>query len=103
MDEFTINGIKWRLQFVSPNSPMLYRSDGSRTVGMTDRNTSTVYLSDALTGAFLERVICHELCHCFCFSYDIHLDIEQEEYLAEWVSLYGRKVIELLDKIMNRK
>lgn len=102
MDDFIINGIKWRITFVSIDSPYLSRSDGSRTVGMTDWNTCTVYLASNLRGAFLDRVLCHELCHCICFSYNIKMDIEQEEYLADWVSLYGRKVIELLDDLLGK-
>lgn len=38
----------------------------------------------------------------FCFSYGIIIDIIQEEFLANWISLYGRDVIELLDNIMRQ-
>lgn len=69
---------------------------------MTDWNTCTVYLADKLRGRFLERVLCHELCHCICFSYNIKMDMEEEEFLADWISLYGRQVIELLDNLLNR-
>lgn len=40
-------------------------------------------------------------CHCFCFSYNIHMPIEQEEYLADWISLYGTDLIYLLDDLMS--
>ena len=99
---FYINNIKWKIKFVSINNSVLTRSDGSRTVGMTDWNTCTVYLANNLTGKFLERVLCHELCHCICFSYNIKMDIDQEEFLANWVSLYGRDVIELLDDLLYK-
>lgn len=102
MNTFVINGINWNIQFVDPDSTKLYRSDGSRTVGMTDWNTSTVYLADDLSDFFMEKVLCHELCHCICFSYDIHIDIEQEEFLADWVSVYGRQVIDLLDALLSK-
>lgn len=100
MDYFVINGIKWSIQYVSINNPKLFRSDGSRTVGMTDWNTCTVYLASNLRGQYLNRVLCHELCHCVCFSYGIRMNIQQEEFLANWVSLYGREVIELLDDLL---
>ena len=103
---FEINGIKWNIEFVPVTSSFLMRSDGSQSVGVTDANTSTVYLSNRLKGEFLRRVVAHELCHCFCFSFNIHMPMEQEEYLADWVSLYGTDLIYLLDDLMgnmNRK
>lgn len=106
MNDFIINGIRWHIQYVNINSTKLTRSDGSRTVGMTDWNTCTVYLASNLRGSYLDRVLCHEICHCICFSYGIKMNIKQEEFLANWVSLYGREVIELLDDLlykMNRK
>lgn len=102
MDDFFINGIRWKIRFVGIDSPMLTRSDGSKTVGMTDWNSCTVYLASKLRGRFLERVLCHELCHCICFSYGIIIDIEQEEILADWISLHGREVIDLLDHLLTK-
>ena len=80
---FIINGIAWNIVFVNSNSDQLCRSDGSGTVGVTDFSVRNVYLSDLLQGAFLRKVLAHELCHCFCFSYDIHLDIDEEERMAD--------------------
>ena len=97
---FTINGITWDLAFVPSNSPYLMRSDGSITVGMTDWNRRTVYINKMLRGAFKERVLCHELCHCVCFSYDIRLPIETEEWLCDFMSLYGKEIIYLLDDLL---
>lgn len=102
MTDFVINGINWKIVFVDINNSKLFRSDGSQTVGMTDWNTCTVYLASNLHGKFLQKVLCHELCHCVCFSYDIHIDIEQEEFLADWVSVHGIQVIELLDDILTK-
>lgn len=98
---FEINGYTWRLVFVNNNSEKLMRSDGSITVGMTDWSDGCVYLSDKLHGSFLRRVLAHELCHCFCFSYDVIMPIEEEEYLANWISLYGSELVYLLDDLMR--
>lgn len=100
--DFMINNQIWHIEYTDNNSNMLLRSDGSRTVGMTDGNTRTVYLARSLSGGFLERVLAHELCHCICFSYDITIPIEQEEFLADWVSLYGREVIDVLDSLISQ-
>ena len=79
---------------------MLVRPDGSRTIGMTDWNTKSIYIDKHLHGALLEKVLCHELCHVFCFSYDITMESDQEEFLANWIATYGRQVIELLDSLL---
>lgn len=98
---FNINGVEWDIVYVKPNSKNLFRSDGTATVAVTDWNDRCIYLSDALYGAFLRRVVAHELCHCFCFSYNISMPIEEEERLADWISLYGTELVYLLDDLMN--
>lgn len=98
---FSINNRIWHIVFTSPNSPKLRRSDGSITVGVTDGNDGCVYLSDMLQGAFLRKVLCHELVHCFCFSYDISIPIAQEEFMADWISNYGAELVYLLDDLMR--
>ena len=97
---FEINGIEWRIEIVSSSDYHLMRSDGVYSLGVTDGNTSTIYLSNRLRGAILRRVLAHELCHCFCMSYGIHMPIDQEEYLADWISLYGAELVHLLDNLM---
>lgn len=98
---FEINNNTWYVMFKNPNNSVFTRSDGSTTVGVTDGKTNVIYLSSALKGKFMERVLCHELCHAICFSYDINIPIESEELIADWVSLYGREVINILDEILK--
>ena len=97
---FEINGIEWDIVWVNPNSDNLRRSDGSITCAVTDWNDRCVYMSNALRGGFFRKVTAHELVHCFMFSYSIHIPIEEEEFIADWVSVYGEELISLLDKIM---
>lgn len=98
---FTINGIDWEIIYVNPFSDDLRRSDGSLTVGVTDMPKRSVFLSNSLRGAFLRKVLAHELVHCFMFSYSIHIPIEQEEFMADWVATYGSELIYLLDDLMQ--
>jgi hypothetical protein len=98
---FIINSITWNIKFVEPYSDYLRRSDGSLTVGVTDFPKRTVYLSELLKGAFLRKVMAHELTHCFCFSYDIVLDIDEEERMADFIATYGEELIYLLDDIVS--
>lgn len=98
---FEINGIEWDIEWCSPTDSNLHRSDGSLTVGMTDNRTKTIYLSDRLSGEFLRKVTAHELVHAFCMSYEVYMDIEQEEFMADWISRYGEELVYLLDDIMR--
>jgi hypothetical protein len=98
---FVCNGKTWNLAFVDPYSHMLTRSNGSKTVGVTDNNTRTVYLSNLLRGKFLDKVLCHELVHVASFSYNCEIDIRTEEIIAEFFSLYGREIIYLADDLMK--
>lgn len=97
---FVINGIEWEIEFVRSASGKLMRSDGSTSLAVTDWNDRTIYVSDKPKNGYLRKILSHELCHCFCFSYNIHMPIEQEEYLADWISLYGADLIYLLDDLM---
>lgn len=97
---FTINGRDWDIVFVPPKSEHLRRSDGSFTVGVTDGNYDTVFISDEVNGSFLRKIVCHELCHCFCMSFNIYMSIDEEERLADWIATYGTDLISLLDSLM---
>lgn len=98
---FEINGIHWDIVWVNPNSDNLRRSDGSITVAVTDWNDKSVYMSNKLRSGFLRRVMAHELVHCFCFSRNIYMPIQEEERLADWVSLHGSDLVYLLDDLME--
>lgn len=97
---FKINNKTWEIVKISRQNPMLMRSDGSRTVGMTDRDTKRIYLADDLRGKFLDRVLCHELCHAFCLSYNVYMDIDTEEIVADFLTTYGREVFEIADRLL---
>lgn len=98
---FVINGIEWEIKFVHSASGKLMRSDGSTSLAVTDWNDRIIYVSDKPKNGYLRKILAHELGHCFCFSYNIHMPIEQEEYLADWISLYGTDLIYLLDDLMS--
>ena len=97
---FLINGIEWKIEFVHGTNNDLTRSDGSISLAVTDWNDKTIYVSNKPKGAYLRKIIAHELCHCFCFSYGVSMPIEQEEFMADWISKYGTDLIYLLDYLM---
>lgn len=98
---FTVNGIDWILQFVQLPSEELKRSDGIYTFGVTDNNKKTVTIASGMSDYMTNKVLCHELVHCYSFSYDCHIDMPIEEIIADFMSLYGRDIIYLADDILQ--
>lgn len=96
---YQMNGFNWSVSLVKGDSPMLMRSDGSYTVGMCDRTTQTIYISDLLNGAFLRKVLIHEVCHSAMFSYGIDMSVEQEELFCDLVSTYGDEIFAIVDDL----
>jgi hypothetical protein len=98
---FTINGTIWHIQYKNSNSSELRRSDNTISLGVTDRNTHTIYLSDKLQGFMLRKVLIHEICHAVCMSYDVYLPIEQEEILCDFVATYGDEIFDIVDMVLG--
>lgn len=97
---FTINGRDWDIVFVPSKSKHLMRSDGSITVGVTDGNYDTVFISNDVSDEFLRKILCHELVHCFSFSFNLDIPIQEEERMADFIASYGAEIIYLLDDLM---
>ena len=96
IDEFYMNGLRWRVRFTYPTDPVLVDRTGTLTIGVTDPQTMTIYLSNKLNGEFLTRVVLHELSHAMMYSYhyldEIHRYckkrywIEMEELIANLIA-----------------
>ena len=97
--EFLINGILWKIEYVHPMSEKLLRSDGSRTVGVTDLSKGMIYINYMISGEFLRKVITHEVCHASMFSYGIFVDIETEELICDFIASKGREIFEIADEL----
>lgn len=98
---FNINGIEWQLKFVPSNYEALIRSNKTKTVGVCDNNTHTIYIDNDINGFLLKRVICHELTHAAMFSYGIDLSIEQEELFADLIATYGEEIIDITNALFK--
>lgn len=99
---FYINGILWRVKFVNPMHPMLFREDGSLAIGMCDNSERTIYINCTLYGYLLKKAISHEITHASMFSYGIYLSEREEELLADLVATYGEEIIIIADKIFSK-
>lgn len=103
---FEINGILWNIFYVPPTSHHLMRSDKTYALGVTDWNKKSVFIANNQYGDKLEHILCHELCHCACFSWGIHIDVLLEEWLCNFMADHGKEIIYILDDIlysMNRR
>ena len=96
---FLINNVYWKLEFVSPDFPLLMRPNGEYSVGACDNLTRTIYINNTLHGSFLKKVLCHQITHAAMFSYNVVLSIEQEELIADLISTYGEEIIYTTNKI----
>ena len=99
---FSVRNTLWKVQFLHPLDDKLLRSDGSRSCATTDNNLKTIFLASNLNGWFLNKVLRHEIVHVFCFEYGIHLSLEFEEFLADFIATYGENILDTANMIFSQ-
>lgn len=63
---------------------------------------SEIYLKSwTANGSMLDRVLCHELTHAVCMTYNLYMPIETEEKLCNFMSDHGKEIIYLLDDLLE--
>lgn len=105
MYSFYMNGYLWYVILVPSTNSKLIDRTGNLRVATTDPEDLCVYLSSALGGDFLSKVIKHELAHCVIFSYDLFKDIrhlpESEEHICNFIADYGDQIMALAKDIQS--
>ena len=96
-----INGVRWRVRLVSPAHPMLLTPWKTHALGVCDKVTQTICIDETLHRTQLKQVLCHELVHAFMYSYNIDLSYEEEEIVAELMSIYGNDILRQTNAIYN--
>lgn len=99
---FNINGELWLIKFTQPFDDIFLMPSGEYTIGVCDDNKKTIFLSTALRGKELRQVLCHEIVHAAMFSYNVSLDYQQEELLANIIATYGEEIIKITDDMFKR-
>lgn len=99
---FNINGEVWLLKFTQPFDDIFLMPNGEYTVGVCDDNQKTIFLSTSLRCQELRQVLCHEIVHAAMFSYNVFLDYQQEELLANIIATYGGEIINITDNMFKR-
>ena len=97
-----INGEAWTILLASPNHPALQRPNGSFSIGCCDDITKTIYINENVNEFYLKKVLCHELVHACMYSYNIELNEQQEEVLADLIATYGHEVMNMTNSIFTR-
>jgi Zn-dependent peptidase ImmA (M78 family) len=96
-----INNKNWNLVPLSAPDGILKRSDNVSVLGVCDNKTKTIYINKNLSGKMLDKVLLHEVCHAFCFEYQLNLDMETEEIICDFMATYGREIINVIDNIFK--
>lgn len=99
---FIINNTYWKLTFVPSDFPLLRRKSGNFSIGACDTLTRTIYISEAIYGKLLKKVLCHEIVHAAMFSYNVYLSLEQEELVADLIATYGEEIVYITNKIFAK-
>ena len=99
---FTINGEYWAIMLVAPYDEMLLMPNGDFALGVCNDSTKTIYINKELHCDAFEQVLCHELVHASMFAYNVELGFEEEELLAEVISIFGEEIIDITDIVFDR-
>ena len=99
---FDINGVIWKIKFVSSNHPKIQKSNGATALGACDNDTHLIYINELVPYYKLKKVLCHEITHAAMFSYNINLTIDQEELIADLIASYGEEIILITNKIFKK-
>lgn len=94
---FRFNNIVWNIYTVGNDNKILYRSDGTRTIGVTDRKSHSIYIARSLRGELLKKVLLHEITHAAVFSYGIYLSLDQEEKLCNFVATFAPDIVSITE------
>ena len=82
--------------------PKLIRSNGTLVIGSCDDESKTIYINENLSPERMKKVLCHEITHAAMFSYNVELNVQQEELLADLIATYGQEIIDITNKIFTR-
>lgn len=113
MRGFDVGGLHWDVQFTNPTNRMLIDRTNRYRLATTDFNTMTVYLSNAIQGDMLPRVLIHEIGHCVIYAYglidEIHRMvkrqywIEAEEFICNFVADYGLAIYDAAQSVLGKR
>lgn len=97
----------WTIKTVAPNSSNLVDRTGNVTVATTDPTNKVIFVSRAITGGTLYKVLLHELMHAIMVSYELLDDIsrmvkperqiDMEEFICMLCSEYHYTIEQMIE------
>lgn len=100
-------------QIQQPMQQMPQVATGTMTCAVTDGNTRIIWISDAISGEFLTRVVLHELSHAMMFSSGFLKElhrlvprenwVEVEELIANLIADKARQIFEIAYEIVGNE
>ena len=97
-----INGEEWRVLLGSPFHPLLSMPNGDYAIGACDDPSKTIIINENLKPYYMKKTLCHELTHAAMFSYNVDLNYQQGELIADLVATYGQEIIGITNLIFKR-
>ena len=97
-----LNGETWRVRLVPPSHPSLVTPKGTLAFGVCDDITKSICVSNALSPAQIEKVLCHEIVHAAMYSYNVDISDYQEEIVADLIATYGHEIISLTHLVYDK-
>lgn len=112
MASFAMGGDVWRVLFVEPTSSRLIDRTDNIRLATTDPEVKTVYISKALEGAMLTRVLIHEMGHCAMVSYGLLPELhklvkpwrrrEAEEWVCNFLADFGMRIFQRASHVLGK-
>lgn len=96
-----INGQLWRVCIVSPQHPALITPAGRSAIGCCDSAQRTIFISKRLSLKSIKKVLMHEITHAIIYSYNISMNENTEEIVADLMATHGAKMVDLSHTAYN--
>lgn len=101
MKTFKINENIWTIEFLVPEDDRL-KLKGSDCAGICWTTHKKIYIDKTLTEKTMRNVIRHELTHAYIYDTQCYQPTKfDQEFLAEFVGIYGEMIILLTDRILK--
>lgn len=99
-----INGLKWTVKNVNPDSPELKLSNGNICFGVTEYVPQKISMRDDMSKELYRQTLIHELLHAYTFSFGVHLYANEntEEPIADFVGSHLDGIHDHANKIMEK-
>ena len=98
--KFTVNGLKWVIEYVNADSTSMNNSNGL-FLGLTEYDSQHISIRTGLSEGLTRQTVIHELCHCFLFSFGMTCDWYDEEQMCNFFGSHADMIIGIADKFMK--